>query len=90
MERRIVAQLLTCMDGSRFFLFGNRSSRSNEVIIVIELTLERTNGACVMVLGATNRADAIDPGLRRAGRFDREIHIGVPDEVCHCISDVLD
>ena len=34
-----------------------------------------------MVLGATNRPDAIDPALRRPGRFDREIEIGVPNAV---------
>ena len=38
------------------------------------------NGKPVMVLGATNRPDALDPALRRAGRFDREIVMGVPDE----------
>jgi ribosome biogenesis ATPase len=34
----------------------------------------------VIVLGATNRPDAMDPALRRAGRFDREISLGIPDE----------
>nr|XP_006817581.1 PREDICTED: nuclear valosin-containing protein-like [Saccoglossus kowalevskii] len=56
MERRIVAQLLTCMD---------------------ELS---TSAAQVLVIGATNRADSLEPALRRAGRFDREISLGIPDE----------
>lgn len=42
----------------------------------------------VVVVGATNRVDAIDPALRRAGRFDREIAIGVPDE--HGRREILD
>ncbi|HET7410962.1 MAG TPA: CDC48 family AAA ATPase, partial [Paracoccaceae bacterium] len=54
-ERRLVAQLLTAMDGLE--------PRQN-----------------VMVIGATNRVDAIDEALRRPGRFDREIIIGVPDQ----------
>ncbi|MDD1713287.1 MAG: CDC48 family AAA ATPase, partial [Methanoregulaceae archaeon] len=54
-ERRVVAQLLTMMDG-----------------------LEERGQ--VVVIGATNRLDAIDPALRRPGRFDREIEIGVPGE----------
>jgi transitional endoplasmic reticulum ATPase len=54
-EKRLVAQLLTLMDGLH--------SRSNLVVIA-----------------ATNRPDAIDEALRRPGRFDREIIIGVPDE----------
>jgi transitional endoplasmic reticulum ATPase len=53
-ERRVVSQLLTLMDGLK--------SRGQ-----------------VIVIGATNRIDAVDPALRRPGRFDREIRIGVPD-----------
>ncbi len=53
-ERRIVAQLLSLMDGLK------------------------TRGK-VVVIGATNRVNAIDPALRRPGRFDRELEIGVPD-----------
>lgn len=53
-ERRIVSQLLTLMDGLK--------SRAH-----------------IMVIGATNRPNSIDPALRRFGRFDREIDIGIPD-----------
>jgi transitional endoplasmic reticulum ATPase len=53
-ERRVVAQLLSLMDG-----------------------LEERGE--VTVIAATNRVDAVDPALRRGGRFDREIEIGVPD-----------
>lgn len=59
MEKRIVAQLLTCMD---------------------DLALEKTNGKAVIVLAATNRPDSLDPALRRGGRFDKEINLGVPNE----------
>jgi transitional endoplasmic reticulum ATPase len=52
-ERRVVAQLLSLMDGLK--------SRGK-----------------VIVLAATNRPNALDPALRRPGRFDREIEIGVP------------
>ncbi len=53
-ERRVVAQLLSLMDGLE----------------------EREN---VIVIAATNRVDAVDEALRRGGRFDREIEIGVPN-----------
>jgi len=53
-ERRVVAQLLSLMDGL-------------------------TSRGKVVVIGATNRLNAVDPALRRPGRFDREIEIGVPD-----------
>ncbi|MBI2077040.1 MAG: CDC48 family AAA ATPase [Euryarchaeota archaeon] len=53
-ERRVVSQMLTLMDGLK--------SRGR-----------------LIVIGATNRPDSIDPALRRPGRFDREIEIGVPD-----------
>jgi ribosome biogenesis ATPase len=40
----------------------------------------KDNGNKVLVLGATNRPDSLDPALRRAGRFDREISLGIPDK----------
>jgi transitional endoplasmic reticulum ATPase len=55
-ERRIVAQLLTLMDG-----INGRGQ--------------------VIVMAATNLPDSLDPALRRPGRFDREIAIGVPDRI---------
>uniref|UniRef100_G3VSN9 Nuclear valosin-containing protein-like n=4 Tax=Sarcophilus harrisii TaxID=9305 RepID=G3VSN9_SARHA len=58
MERRIVAQLLVCMDD-----LNNLAATAQ-----------------VLVIGATNRPDSLDPALRRAGRFDREICLGIPDE----------
>lgn len=38
------------------------------------------SGSRVLVIGATSRPDAIDPALRRAGRFDREISLGFPNK----------
>lgn len=40
----------------------------------------RDNGDRVLVIGATNRPDSLDPALRRAGRFDREVCLGIPDK----------
>lgn len=45
-----------------------------------ELSLDKTNGQPVIIIGATNRPDSLDPALRRAGRFDREICLNVPNE----------
>lgn len=42
--------------------------------------LQNKPEAQVLVIGATNRPDSLDSSLRRAGRFDREIAIGIPDE----------
>ncbi|KAF1919921.1 ribosome biogenesis ATPase RIX7 [Ampelomyces quisqualis] len=44
------------------------------------LAMESNDGKPVIVLAATNRPDSIDPALRRGGRFDTEINMGVPDE----------
>lgn len=45
-----------------------------------ELTLDKTDGNPVIIIGATNRPDSLDSALRRAGRFDREICLNVPNE----------
>lgn len=49
-----------------------------------ELSLSNTHGKAVIVLGATNRPDSLDSALRRAGRFDREILLSVPNEDQRC------
>lgn len=46
-----------------------------------ELTMTKTGGKPVIVIGATNRPDSLDAALRRAGRFDREICLNVPNEI---------
>lgn len=44
------------------------------------MSWDKTDNKAVIVMGATNRPDALDSALRRAGRFDHEISMGVPDE----------
>ncbi|XP_064485089.1 nuclear valosin-containing protein-like [Ornithodoros turicata] len=60
------------------------AQREMERRIVAQLLYSMDNlsqsGAQVLVIGATNRPDALDPALRRAGRFDREISLGIPNE----------
>ena len=64
MQKRIVASLLTLMDGLSSSASGAASSTDDRVLVI----------------GATNRPDALDTALRRAGRFDREMEIGIPNE----------
>lgn len=76
MERRIVAQFLTCMDG----MFWPEGTYVDSYSKYLELSWEKTDDKPVVVIGATNRPDALDPALRRAGRFDHEIGMTVPDD----------
>jgi hypothetical protein len=48
--------------------------------IELDMSWDKTENKAVIVIGATNRPDALDTALRRAGRFDHEISMGVPDE----------
>lgn len=53
----------------------------NNFLFVIDMSWDKTDNKPIIVMGATNRPDALDAALRRAGRFDHEISMGVPDDV---------
>eukprot|EP00178_Gracilaria_changii_P011401 TRINITY_DN324_c0_g1_i2.p1 TRINITY_DN324_c0_g1~~TRINITY_DN324_c0_g1_i2.p1 ORF type:complete len:769 (+),score=112.59 TRINITY_DN324_c0_g1_i2:3325-5631(+) len=108
MERRIVSQLISCVDG--LSLRNNETERKEK-----EAQGEGSLGhdgpgkdenkhedkhatsdspASVVVIAATNRPESLEPALRRAGRFDREIELGAPDQearaailkkLCRCL-----
>lgn len=109
MERRIVAQMLTCLDD--LASLGQPSDPPRAASSApLEVSADESKGTAqddveslhtlpaetakdadieqsvslahkhVVVIGATNRPDSLDPALRRAGRFDREISLGIPSE----------
>lgn len=63
-----MTQLMTCMD------------QFHQAVQDQEPDSQDKPPGYVLVIGATNRPDAVDQALRRPGRFDREIALGVPDE----------
>lgn len=90
MERRIVAQLLSCMDELNVVKQPENpkpDSTSTPVkededdsMDVDKMPMSSTPSTKhILVIGATSRLQAVDPSLRRAGRFDREISLGIPD-----------
>ena len=78
MERRIVAQFLTCMDGVCYHSYHLSPNICS--YISLDMSWDKTDNKPIIVIGATNRPDSLDAALRRAGRFDHEICMGVPDE----------
>ncbi|MES1909009.1 MAG: hypothetical protein MHM6MM_001828 [Cercozoa sp. M6MM] len=92
MEQRIVAQLLACLDdlsrcnnateGTKDEEKSEDEDRMNDDSESVAEEAEETTpvAPAVMVVAATSRIDALDPALRRAGRFDKEIALGIPDE----------
>lgn len=82
MERRIVAQLLTCMDDLSALMVDDEPAQgeSGDDLSKMEELSVSVRHKHVVVIGATNRPDSLDAALRRAGRFDREISMGIPSE----------
>ncbi|KAG0012958.1 spermatogenesis associated protein 5 [Entomortierella chlamydospora] len=75
MEKRVVATLLTLMDGvSEKKIPSTAKSTTSD-----SKTTSETSTPRIVVMGATNRPNALDEALRRPGRFDREVEIGIPN-----------
>lgn len=70
-EARVVAQLLTLMDGANSGISSSSSNKGGGHI-------PSSFSSHIVVIAATNRPNAIDPALRRAGRFDREVSVNIP------------
>lgn len=63
-----------------YVTFYFSSMRPIVIAVSADLSWEKTDNKPVIVIGATNRPDSLDAALRRAGRFDHEIAMGVPDD----------
>ncbi|KJH52011.1 ATPase, AAA family [Dictyocaulus viviparus] len=82
MERRIVSQLSKCLDElhSKKNQTAAKICFSNNGEAVLNDENDTHENSYVLVIGTTSRPDSVDGSLRRAGRFDCEIPIGIPDE----------
>lgn len=100
MERRVVAQLLTSMDSAQpqqqqpDEQTQNSEAGGPDIMTPAKDQHLQSSMPHVSVIAATNRPDGLDPALRRAGRFDREVLVGVPSVQCRvdmlskCLDDV--
>uniref|UniRef100_A0A915Q1G8 AAA+ ATPase domain-containing protein n=1 Tax=Setaria digitata TaxID=48799 RepID=A0A915Q1G8_9BILA len=78
MERRVVSQLAACLDD---LSNPGKDGELNQDSVNIDFSVrEKRKRNLVLVIGTTNRVEIIDPALRRAGRFDKEIALGIPDK----------
>jgi transitional endoplasmic reticulum ATPase len=73
-ERRIVATFLTLLDGVNNEAVAEKRSAGEE-----GTDAQGSGGGNIVLLGATNRPNSLDPAIRRAGRLEREIEVGVPN-----------
>lgn len=85
MERRVVSQLCSSLDELVLpprekplkdqLTFGDDGS-----VAIVGEPIASVSASGVLVIGTTSRPDAVDGGLRRAGRFENEISLGIPEE----------
>ncbi|VDL67083.1 unnamed protein product, partial [Nippostrongylus brasiliensis] len=84
MERRVVSQLSNSLDelydSKRLPTLSEKIRISDDGEVSLAEDMEASGRGYVLVIGTTSRPDAVDGGLRRAGRFDCEISLGIPDE----------
>ncbi|KAI1307211.1 spermatogenesis associated protein 5 [Mortierella claussenii] len=81
MEKRVVATLLTLMDGAsdKHLSLTTTTMSSSKTTSPRSENISAISTPRIVVIGATNRPNALDEALRRPGRFDREIEIGIPN-----------
>ncbi|EFJ47542.1 hypothetical protein VOLCADRAFT_41454, partial [Volvox carteri f. nagariensis] len=81
-DSRVVAQLLTLLDGAASGGSDNRRDAAAAAAAAPTTRMGSVVGGCgghLVVVGATNRPNALDPALRRPGRLDREVLVALPD-----------